>query len=352
MKKINLEPYKEKIEEDYNQGLSLAKIAKEIKVSAGLIRKNMVLWNMNRRASRKRNLIKPSKKELEKDYYNKDKSIIDILKKFNTGMTTLFRWLKEYKINPVRRFKYEKTNFSGDLREKAYIQGLVAGDIHARKHGRQILAELTSTHPAMTDLFYFIFEKYGAPKKYLKHNKIIGRNEWKAYVFLDNSFSFMLSNKYDINEEFYDFLAGFFDCEGCLYIYNNHNKIGLTWLVYNSDKELLKKIKQRLEKEGFHPKINKYFEKGQDTTQNYKRGVDLWAVGIYSREEVIKLMNILPIKHREKIEKFEIVKNLSNKNWESVSERLADFKNKLKLEVQEFIKPMKNERSTILSQIK
>lgn len=355
MRKISLESRKGEIEHLYwNEEHSLVKIAKELGVSAGLIRKNMVLWRIDRRATRKRELIKPYKEELEKAYQDKDKSVKDILKQFDVGMVTLFRWLKEYKINPSRRWKYDKTSFFGDEKERAYILGLVAGDIHARKHNRQILAELTTTHPAMIELFYSVFSKYGTPKKYIKHNKKIGRNEWRAYVLLDNSFEFMLSENYDIEKNFYSFLAGFFDCEGCFFVYkNNGGNIGISFLVYNSDKELLERIKQILEREGFHPKLNRYHRAGRTTKEGYISKVDLWGVGLHSKEEVIRLMSTLPIKHREKIEKFEIVKSVKNWKWETISAKLADFKSKLKFEVREFVKnPMKNEGSTILSQIK
>lgn len=353
MQKINLESYKEKIKELYcNEKISLVKIAKEIGVSAGTLRKNMILWGIDRRSTTKRELNKPNKEELERLYLDKEQDINKVVKKLDVDPTTLFRWLKEYKITPARRWKHDKANFSGNGGEKAYIWGLVAGDIHARRHNRQVLAELTTTHPAMIDLFFSVFGKYGTPKKYLKHNKITGRNEWKEYVLLDNSFNFVLLDDYELDDEnFYHFLAGFFDCEGCFYAYHNSGKVRLSWLLYNSDKELLERIKKRLEKDGFHPKLNKYFKKGEKTTQNYFRGVDLWALCLYSKEEAIQLMGKIPIKHREKIEKFEIIKSASDDKWITVSERLADFKNKLKLEVKEFIKPQ-NERSTILPQVK
>ena len=339
MRKISLEPYKERIEEDYNHGFSLVKIAKEIGVSAGLIRKNMVLWGINRRATRKRELKKPSKEKLEQVYYDKNKSVEDILKQFGIGLTTLFRWLKEYNINPARRFKYKKTNFSENSSEKAYISGLVAGDIHARKHSRQILAELTTTHPAMIDLFFSVFGKYGTPKKYLKHNKITGRNEWKAYILLDSSFNFMLDDSVDIdNNDFYGFLAGFFDCEGCLYIYNNGGYSGITFLIYNSNKKLLKIIKRRLERDGFHPNLSKYFEKGAKTTDNYIRGADLWAIRMHTKEEVLSLMKIMPIKHKEKLNKLKIAMSTNNK-WEEISDKINNLKMSIKKEVNEYIKP-------------
>lgn len=348
MRKIKLNV--EKIKELYlSNKLSIRKIAKEMKVSYGTIRKNMILSEVQRKPSKKRDLLKPNKEELEKVYCDGNKSVKDVLKQFDVGLTTLFKWLKEYKIKPQRRWKYNKTPFSGDEKEKAYILGLVAGDIHAGKHNRQILAELTSTHPAMIDLFFNVFKKYGTPKKYIKHNKKLERNEWGSYVLLDSSFEFMLSESYDIESNFDDFLAGFFDCEGCLYVYNNHNNIGLNWSIYNSDRELLERIKKILETRGLNPKSHLFFKKGDKTTNGYFRGADLWALSLYTKEEVIRIMTLLPIKHKEKIDKFEIVKSLKDWRWETISGRLKAYKEGIKLEVQAFVNnPVKNEGSRLL----
>ena len=248
MKKIDLERYRKEIREMYSdKRYSLREIAEKIGVCMGTIRKNMVLWNIKRRPTMKRKLRKLSKEELEQIYHNKTNSIGDILKQLDIGVTTLFRWLKDYRINPDRIYRYKKSNFSGDLKEKAYILGLVTGDLHTRKHCRQILTELTTTHPSMINLFCNIFQKYGTPKRYIKYNRITNRYEWKIYVLLNSSFDFMLQKELNINNEyFYDFLAGFFDCEGCLFLYNNHSYVGLSFLLYNSNKRLLQNIKKRL----------------------------------------------------------------------------------------------------------
>lgn len=340
MIKISLEICKDRIEDLYkNEKLSLAKIARKMKLSAGTIRKNMILWGIDRRTTRKRRLIKPAKEELEKVYYDKNKSVNEILVKFDVGLTTLFRWLKEYRINPSRRFRYEKKDFSEDVKEKAYILGLVAGDIHVRRHCKQILAELTTTHPAMMNLFYSVFDKYGTPKKYIKYNKTTKRYEWKAYVLLNDTFNFMLLKDNNIdNEYFYHFLAGFFDCEGCLYVYDNHHYVGLSSLIYNSNKELLEIIKKRLEKDSYNPKLSKFFKKGEKTTNNYYRGKDIWAIRLHTTKEVLSLMNLMPIKHKEKLDKLEIVSKNSNK-WEDISNQINDLKASIKEGVKEYIIP-------------
>ena len=158
MKKIDLEEHKEEIRDLYfNRKKSLRKIAKEMKVCMGTIRNKMILWGMERRHIIKRKLEKLSKEELRDLYINKEKTIEMIAREKGVSSSTIFKWIKEQNI-PTRRFKYIKFNFSGDLKEKAYIRGLAWGDLHTRKHSRQILTELTTTHPAMTDLFYSIFE--------------------------------------------------------------------------------------------------------------------------------------------------------------------------------------------------
>lgn len=338
--KIPLEKYKEKIRFlYYEKELSLKDVANEIGVCTSTIRENMIEWNMSRRG-KQRKIIKPTKAKLKELYIDKGLTMQKISGLLKVSINPVCKWLHEYNI-PIRRFKYKKYNFSGDLKEKAYILGLVAGDISAYKHCRQISVELTTTHPAMMDLFYSTFQKYGAPKKYLKYNKITERYEWKGYVFLDSSFEFMFSKNFEINNNyFYDFLAGFFDSEGCLHIYDNHGYIGLTALIYNSDKKLLEIIKERFEKDGFHPRFSIFFKKGQKTTNDYYRGANVWAIRLHTIKEVLPLMNLMPIKHKEKLDKLKIAMTVNNSNkWEEVSDRVNNLRMKIKKEVKEYINP-------------
>lgn len=281
-----------------------------------------------------------NKKTLTKLYLDKKLSMEKTSKILNVSLSTVFKWLHEYNI-PIRKFKYKKYDFSGDLKEGAYILGLVAGDLYAHKHYRQVVVELTTTHPVMMNLFYSVFKKYGTPTKRIKYNKIIGRYERMGCVFLNNSFEFILSKNFDDidNEYFYHFLAGFFDSEGCIHIYNNHNYVGISILIYNSNKKLLEIIKKRLEKDGFHPKFYKFFEKGEKTTNNYIRGNDLWAVAMHTIEEILTLMNRMPIKHQEKIDKMKIVSSSNSNKWESITDRVSNLKTEIKKEVKEFIIP-------------
>lgn len=271
-------------------------------------------------------------------YVKKKLSMENISKMLKVGITSIFKAIHKHQI-PVRKFKYRKYDFSGDPREKAYLLGLVAGDFCAYRHHRQIAVEVTTTHPAMLELFYSVFKKYGTPIQRVKYNKITKRYERVGYVLLNNSFDFLLSKNFNVdNKYFYYFLAGFFDSEGCVHVYDNHGYIGVTILLYNSNKELLEIIKKRLEEDGFHPKFYKFFRKGQKTTNNYIRRNDLWVVALHTINEILTLLNKMPIKHREKIEKIKIISLANSNRWNSITRQVYELKTKIKNEVKEFIK--------------
>jgi len=280
-----------------------------------------------------------TKSLLKNLYINKKFSMEKVSKTLHLGISTVWKFIHKYNI-PVRRFKYKKYDFSKDPAEKAYLLGLVAGDFCAYKHSRQIAVEITTTHPAMMELFHSVFKKYGTPTERIKYNKITGRYERVGHVFLNDSFKFLLSKNFDINNKyFYHFLAGFFDSEGCVHVYNNHGYIGLSILIYNSNRKLLEIIKNQLEKKGFTPKFYKSYEKGRRNPENYIAKKDLWAIGMHTIEEILTLMKKMPIKHREKIEKLKIVASSNSNKWTAIADRVSDLKAKINSEVKEFTKP-------------
>ena len=63
---------------------------------------------------------------------------------------------------PRRKVKiYPKKPFSGNLKEKSYLLGLRAGDIHARKRYKRVIVETTSPRLAQMKMFKDAFKKYG-----------------------------------------------------------------------------------------------------------------------------------------------------------------------------------------------
>lgn len=320
----------------WGERLSIRRIAKSLNICASTLQKSMVKNNVPRREATKRVLSKPTKLVLEKFYSDASLPLEVIIKKFGVSYFTFFKWLKEYDIPKNRRTRLEKHSFSDNPAEKAYLQGLVFGDIHVRRHCRQVAAELSTTHSSMIGLFCKTFSNYGVVRKNAKYNKITGRFGWALHVLLDSSFNFLLSKKIeDLDDEyFYYFLAGFFDCEGCLFTYNNHNYVGLTLLLYNCNKNVLEYILKNLKKGGFNPRLNKVFNEGTKTSDGYYRGKDLWSVALYTSDEVKRLLEEMPFRHDEKLRKAEVVlsKELSKK-WKDVANEVISLRNQIKEEV-------------------
>jgi len=316
--------------------LSIRQIAKSLNICASTLQKSMVKNNFSRRELARRVLVKPPKTVLEKSYFEHSLPLEELFKKFDVSCTTFFKWLKEYDIPKNRRTRLEKHSFSGDPAEKAYLQGLVFGDIHARRHCKQVVAELSTTHSAMIQLFCEMFSKYGVVRKNAKYNKITKRFGWALWVSLDSSFDFLLSKEIeDLDEEyFYHFLAGFFDCEGCLFTYNNHEYVGLSLLLYNCNKSVLNYLFKNLKNNGFNPKLVKVFNKGAKTTNGYYRGKDLWSVTLYTSAKVKRLLEKMPFRHDEKLRKTEIVLSMDfSKNWKGVANKVISLRNQIKEEV-------------------
>ena len=74
------------------------------------------------------------------------------------GMVTRDRM--EAQIRAVTR--YERKPFGGDKLEKAYLLGVRYGDLDVARHGRAIRARVSTTHPAMADLFGSLFSHTAA----------------------------------------------------------------------------------------------------------------------------------------------------------------------------------------------
>lgn len=320
----------------WDEHLSVRQIAKRLNICASTLQKSMVKNNISRRETTKRVLRKPTKKILEKFYFDHSLPLKDVIKKFDVSYCTFFKWLKEYDIPRNRRAKLEKHAFSGSPAEKAYLQGLAFGDIHVRKHCRQVVAELSTTHFPMIELFCKAFSDYGVVRKNAKYNKTTGRFGWAVRVLLDSSFNFLLSREIEDTDEkyFYHFLAGFFDCEGCLFTYNNHNYVGLSFLLYNCNKDILEYILKNLKNNGFNPKLNKASNKGTKTTDGYYSAKDLWAVALYTGDEVKRLLEEIPFRHDEKLRKAEIVLSIgASEKWKDVASEVISLRNKIKEEV-------------------
>lgn len=203
---------------------------------------SMVLWYLRKFGIKRRDKAEHVRKVTEEmvDEWVRRYESGESLKKIAGGSmspVTVFTHLKrrgvrlrdkiEAQIEAVS--KYARRPFTGDRLEKAYLTGLRYGDLNVVLHGRAIRVRLSTTHPAMTELFESLFSAYGHVSKYPRRAKLVGY-EWSLESDLNDTFQFLLS-KPAIRElealskvEIIAFLAGLFDAEGSVYLHNKRGR--------------------------------------------------------------------------------------------------------------------------------
>ena len=215
----------------------------------------------------------------------------------------------EAQIQAVR--KYERKPFSGDSVEKAYLMGLRYGDLHAVRHGRAIRVRVSTTHPAMAELFLNLFSSYGHVSKYPRTAQLTGF-EWTLECDLDESFEFILQ-KIAISElkslpesEFWSFLAGIIDAEGTIYLHKRSYGATFEVVITNTDRMLLGVLDGRLRRHEYHTKV---FEGKQDENRlGYLKPGRIFRLSLPRPSDVCRLLASVNLRHREKITKSNFVR--------------------------------------------
>jgi intein-encoded DNA endonuclease-like protein len=232
--------------------------------------------------------------------------------------------------------KHAKSSFSADPKEMAYLLGIRRGDFYVVRHGRGIRVRISTTRPAMGDLFLSLFQRYGPVYKYPKQGGVSGV-EWSFDADLENSFEFMLSKSIsphmpfqDISTETY-YVAGFFDAEGSIYIHMKRGRPAPEISISNSDKQLLESFASKLREFGYHAitrwgaqQLNRAGIKGVST---------MGRIHIWRFHDVKRFLANVPFKHADKVAKAmlalqlpyrasdaEIVSFMSK--WEALSHRI------------------------------
>jgi hypothetical protein len=210
----------------------------------------------------------------------------------------------EAQIQAVSR--YRRTPFEGHDVEKAYLMGLRYGGLHVVRHGRAIRVRVSTTHPAMADLFENLFSPYGHVLRYPRRAQLV-EYEWNLECDLDQSFSFLLSKPSPVvlehfsRDEFLAFFAGVFDAEGTIYLHRKRFGAGFELCLTNRDLSLLGVISKRLATSGYHPVIDSRTQ-GPFRLGYYKEG-EVSRVSIVRKVEVCGLLSDVRLRHQEKIRK-------------------------------------------------
>jgi hypothetical protein len=237
--------------------------------------------------------------------------------------------------------KYERKPFSGDRIERAYLMGLMYGDLHAVKHGRATRVRVSTTHPALADLFESLFSPYGHVQSYPREAELTGY-EWSLECDLDKSFDFLLEKPSPTEvsslalDEFMAFLAGFFDAEGSLFLHEKYGGKTPEIAIRNTDVALLRIIERRIRSLRISSKLA-WGEQDPGRFGGDTRG-EIWTLSIWRFVSVRLLLELLPIRHKEKVAKSLIAMRfdsppsspgniLHEQEWESLAHTIEEDRN-------------------------
>ena len=234
----------------------------------------------------------------------------------------------------------EKSKITLSSNEKAYLYGLVLGDLTPVRKSNYTLKLIThSTHKTFMDLLCRTFEKYGMSN--YKETKNQSMFRFQSHTDLE-SFSFLLNSKDEVipdwitSENFFDFLAGFIDSDGSVILKKSGRYFQFVIRFFGQNLNLLLEIKKRLENLGYDLSIHKGHSKGD---VNYHKGIkfeynqDYFTLETYKKSQTIDLLNKLPIRHPEKIAKCRMIFSVENRNfvhWKDVEKEVKELKSKIK----------------------
>lgn len=284
----------------------------------------------------------PPASELQNLYWKEGLSLARIGRMFNRSPQVVLGYMKSHGID--RRSlsdamtRYPKAPFRGDDSEREYMRGFRTGDLFIGTHGRCIRATVSTTHPRMLKLMDDLFGRYGRVARSPKFLKTWNTFEWESWVYLHESFDFLLEKPPKLQAPFLDFFAGFFDAEGCIYLgpQKGSTKTNVRLEVANNNLDLLISCREELHKMGYFCTISPrpYHRKGDYAgLARYNR--DLWRLALGRKAEVISLLSLLRIRHAERIEKRELVLQYADSPWVEAAPHVHDFRQRLRAEVRE-----------------
>lgn len=302
---------KEKLANFYlHRKLSAYKIAKIFNCEAKTIYRYLKIYKIETRHLKYVNI---SSNLLKKLYLQEKLSLAKISKLYNCSPGTILKKMSE--INLERRTlseagtKYFKKDFSGDDGLKSYMIGFRLGDLRVRKQGRLINIGCGTTKEEQVQLIKEIFGSYG-PIWVGKKDK---REAVHVECSLNKSFSFLLPKHKSIprwilknKSNFLNFLAGYTDAEGNIYISNKMAK----FRIRTYDKDILRQISDKLT--SFSVKNIFKLEREAHVSLNRVQNKDCWGITINVKLSVFKILSLLEplLKHDKR--KTDLIKALLN----------------------------------------
>lgn len=288
-----------------------------------------------------------SKGELKKLYMNKRMSSRKIAKIYKCAYSTIDRKIREFGF-PIQTLAAahifsHRANFSGDLKEKAYLIGFAIGDLRVRKvykNSETIHADCASTKPEQIFLVNKLFKKYGK----IWISKPSQTNKIQIECSLNDSFAFILkkykrfpgwamTKKY----LFLSILGGFIDAEGSFHLSKNRKYACFSLGNYNLAilRQTQRYLKERIK---INSRLQIGYLKGYKDKQGYVRNGDYWNLVINKKSELYKFTKtILPyLKHKKRIRDANKVINnivLRNRRYGYIGMEMLNFGHAQKIPV-------------------
>lgn len=299
--------------------------------------------------------------EIIKKYINNLHSIRKIARDLNIDRQTIRKILTRSKINirnhqtsiKLTNQKHIKIPFNNNSNEKAYLIGLVKGDLTPIKKSKYTLRlSVSSGHKSFINYLKEIFIKYGPVHVYPAKNK--NTYQWQLCADLDlKSFYFLLNARKSSlpkfnKDEFFNFLAGLIDTDGSVYLRKTGKYVQYMLRIFSQDLKILKQINNYLHKHGFNSVLYRNSKKGETRNHfNFKitYNRDYYILELSIREEVYSLLKLLPLKHPEKIERKNIILDLLERkvSYHKDTSKMLKLRNKIKEEVRKDINEAKTE---------
>lgn len=238
--------------------------------------------------------------------------------------------------------KYERRSFRDTRKQKAYLFGFVFGDVHVfRKSKFTIRAVTHSTHEAFVRLFENLFAKFGHVHITYKNS-----NEWCMSIDLDESFGFLEERVNDrlpawIDDAlFFPFLSGLIDSDGSLVVRKAGKYFQFVVKIFGQNIECLRKIAETLGRFDFHPSVCLVHKKGYTHVFGNKvirYNKDYYELTIHRKSEVLRLLELLTLKHKEKIRRRNQIINIHRQGffrWRDIKQEVKSLRRSIKQQVE------------------
>lgn len=288
----------------WKENKSTSDIAKIYGINSESIRRRMIKYNIKRRELHKRK-FKISKRELTKFYNGEKLSTITLAQNYGCSQWTIWNLMKLYGIKRRNSYSFHKWKEVGnlikphfeDLQTLSYVIGVLLGDgwIYNKNHTYFISLEAN-------DKFFCNNFKMALSKLNLNPCMFVKKKGWrvvatsKLFYLWVKSLTIKKIRKFVLKYP-HEFLRGFYESEGCLYIVKSGKKSSrLKIVMVNTRKDLIILTKDLLKIFDFTPKI--HISKSRN--KNWK---SIWVLGLYRQKEVLRFLKDI---------------NPSNKNLENL----------------------------------